>query len=140
MMGPQGENDEMMSEINVTPLVDVMLVLLIVFMVTAPLLLPQNLDIQLPKTAASRSKSQEEATRLAVLSNGGLEMDGKMVSDAELKNLLETRGKSPEFRVRLEADKTVTYGRIAEIMGIAQSVGVSKMSFATVVEASGTPQ
>jgi biopolymer transport protein ExbD len=125
-------DDGMMSEINVTPLVDVMLVLLVVFIITAPLLAPQSLKINLPKTDAVQQNDKPQRVSLVVDARGNIELDQRHVSDEGLAELLRQRAADPQFQLQIEADKAVPYGRIAELMALAQHAGVSKLSFITV--------
>ena len=122
---------EMMSEINVTPLVDVMLVLLVVFIITAPLLAPQSLKINLPKTDAVRQNDKPQNVSLVVDAQGNIELDRMHVSDAGLAEMLRERAAEPQFQLQIEADSAVPYGRVAQVMAIAQKAGVSKLSFIT---------
>ena len=124
----------MMAEINVTPLVDVMLVLLIVFMVTAPLLIPQSLGVKLPKTDSVQSPVNRDLTKLLISPEGSLQLDGKPISDGDLKTLLSSRASEPKFQLQVEADENLKYGRLAEVMALAQGAGVSKLSFVTVAK------
>lgn len=126
------QQDNMMSEINVTPLVDVMLVLLVIFIVTAPLLAPQSLKIALPKTTAVSQDTKKIAVRMTVDAQGKVELDNQALTDSQLTDILKQRGADPQFQLQIEADKLVPYGRIAELMAIAQRSGVSKLSFLTV--------
>ena len=126
-----GSDDGMMSEINVTPLVDVMLVLLVVFIITAPLLAPQSLKINLPKTDAVQSNDKPQKASLVVDAKGNIEMDNMHVSDQGLAEILKGRAAEPQFQLQIEADSAVPYGRVAEIMALAQHAGVSKLSFIT---------
>lgn len=131
--GGSGDDDAgMMSEINVTPLVDVMLVLLIVFMVTAPLLIPQSLGVKLPKTDSVQSPVDRDQMRLLVKSDGSMELDGKTVTDKELRPILSAKGSDPKFQLQVEADEALRYGRLAEVMAMAQGAGVTRLSFVTV--------
>ncbi len=124
--------DDMMSEINVTPLVDVMLVLLVVFIVTAPLLAPQSLKIILPQTKAVSQDTKPKAVRMTVDAQGQFEFEKQMLTDEQLGELLKQRATDTQFQLQIEADKTVPYGRVAELMAIAQRSGVSKLSFVTI--------
>lgn len=127
-----GSNDgDMMSEINVTPLVDVMLVLLVVFIITAPLLAPQSLKINLPKTDSVQSNEKPQKVSLVVDAQGNIEMDRMHVSDEGLAETLRQRAADPQFQLQIEADDAVNYGRVAQLMAIAQKAGVSKLSFMT---------
>ena len=127
-----GSNDgDMMSEINVTPLVDVMLVLLVVFIITAPLLAPQSLKINLPKTDSVQQNDKPQKVSLVVDAQGNIEMDRMHVSDEALAETLRQRAADPQFQLQIEADDAVNYGRVAQLMAIAQKAGVSKLSFMT---------
>ena len=125
---------EMMSEINVTPLVDVMLVLLVVFIVTAPLLAPQALKINLPSTDAVQHSAPSQQISLAVDAHGNIELDKLPVSDKVLAQSLRSRASDPQFQLQIAADKAVPYGRIAELMALAQHAGVTKLSFITLAK------
>ena len=127
------QEDSMMSEINVTPLVDVMLVLLVIFIVTAPLLVPQSLKISLPKTTAVAQETKKKSVNLSVDAQGHIELEKQSVTDAQLAESLKQHEGDPQFHLQIEADKAVPYGRVAELMAIAQRSGVSKLSFITVV-------
>jgi biopolymer transport protein ExbD len=130
--GNGSQQDGMMSEINVTPLVDVMLVLLVVFIITAPLLSPQSLKINLPKTAAVASDKKPQLDHLFVDAQGKIALNDKPLGDAELGELLRVRAaESPSFQLQVQADTAVPYGRVAELMAIAQRAGVAKLAFVT---------
>ena len=119
-----------MAEINVTPLVDVMLVLLVIFIVTAPLLVPQSMKVNLPKTVELNKTVPTKNSVLAVDSSGRIQFDGKSIGDSELVEIFKTKA-GPNFQVQIQADQAVPYGRVAEIMALAQTNGVTKISFAT---------
>jgi len=122
----------MMSEINVTPLVDVMLVLLVVFIITAPMLAPQALKINLPKTESVVHDDKLQKVSLAIDAKGGVSLDGAKLSEAAMAELLKMRAIDPKFQLQIQADEAVNYGRVAQIMAIAQKAGVSKLSFLTI--------
>jgi len=128
------ESGSMMSEINVTPLVDVMLVLLVVFIITAPLLAPQSLKINLPKTEAAQQNDKPQRVSLMVGANGDIELEQKHISDSSLADILHQRATNPQFQLQIEADKVVPYGRVAELMALAQHAGVVKLSFLTLAK------
>lgn len=131
--GNSSQQDEgsMMSEINVTPLVDVMLVLLVVFIITAPLLAPQSLKINLPKTDAVQQNDKPQQVSLVVDAQGNVEIDKQPVNDTELAEMLKIRAADPQFQLQIEADTAVPYGRVAGLMALAQKSGISKLSFIT---------
>jgi biopolymer transport protein ExbD len=121
-----------MSEINVTPLVDVMLVLLIVFIVTAPLL-TQVVKVKLPKTEQTEPTPDDHVAILAVTATGEAMLDDKIVPlenlESELKTLQEH---DPEISVQLQADKAAIFESVAKVMASAQRSGIKKLSFVTV--------
>lgn len=119
-----------MAEINVTPFVDVMLVLLVIFIVTAPLLVPQSMKVNLPKTVELNKSIQTKNSTLAIDPVGRIQFDGKDIADPELVNIFKAKA-GPNFQVQIQADQVVAYGRVAEIMALAQTNGVTKISFAT---------
>ena len=121
-----------MSEINVTPLVDVMLVLLVVFIITAPLLAPQSLKINLPKTESVVRDDKPKRVSLTIDAQGIVALDAAALGDAQLAEILRARAVDPQFQLQIQADAAVNYGRVAQIMAIAQKSGVSKLSFLTI--------
>lgn len=132
MQTKNGTDDAMMAELNVTPLVDVMLVLLIIFIVTAPMIVPQSMKVNLPKTQAVSQQDNAKNAQLIVEAGGQLTFQGQQVSDKDLGLLLKDKSSTPQFQLQVSADKAVPYGRVAEIMAIAQANGVTKMSFVSV--------
>lgn len=125
-------DQEMMSEINVTPLVDVMLVLLVVFIVTAPLL-SQSLEVKLPKTAAVQTRMDTKQQVVTINAEGKIALDSILISDEKLaQRLNESAAGKDNFELHVHADEAVPYGRVAQIMAIAQHAGVGKLSFMTV--------
>ena len=124
-------DQEMMSEINVTPLVDVMLVLLVVFIVTAPLL-SQSLEVKLPKTAAVATRMESKQQVVTINTQGQITLESVALSDEELaQQLADAAAGKDNFELHVHADEAVPYGRVAQIMAIAQHAGVSKLSFMT---------
>lgn len=132
--GNSSQDDNMMSEINVTPLVDVMLVLLVVFIITAPLLAPQSLKINLPKTDSVQQQDKPQKVSLVIDAQGNIEMDSMHVSDTGLAELLKQRAADPQFQLQIQADTAVNYGRVAQVMAMAQHAGVTKLSFITLTK------
>jgi biopolymer transport protein ExbD len=130
--GNSSQDDNMMSEINVTPLVDVMLVLLVVFIITAPLLAPQALRINLPKTESVTHDDKLQKVSLAIDAQGSVTLESAHLSDAALADLLKSRAADPQFQLQIQADEAVNYGRVAQVMAIAQKAGVSKLNFLTI--------
>ena len=125
-------NQDMMSEINVTPLVDVMLVLLIVFIVTAPLL-SQSIEVKLPKTAAVAGRLDTRQQILTINAQGQITLESIVMNDEKLaQQLADAASGKDNFELHIHADEAVPYGRVAQIMAIAQHAGVSKLSFMTI--------
>ncbi|GAB4120765.1 MAG: biopolymer transporter ExbD [Sideroxydans sp.] len=130
--GNSSGEDGMMSEINVTPLVDVMLVLLVVFIITAPLLAPQSLKINLPKTESVAKDEKLQKVSLTIDAKGSVSYEAAHLSDTALAEMLKRRAADPDFQLQIQADEAVNYGRVAQVMAIAQKAGVSKLSFLTI--------
>ena len=130
---PQSEDENAMSEINVTPLVDVMLVLVIILLVTAPLL-TQSVHVTLPKTAETTADIHAQPLQLGIDALGAITINKSPVSDlATLEIALKAElAKNPEIGVHLYADQTVVYAKIAEVMATVQHAGISKLAFVTV--------
>lgn len=131
MQNKKGSDDGLMAELNVTPLVDVMLVLLVIFILISPLMVPQSMKVNLPKTAAVSQKDQNKNVQLTVLSDGSLIYQDRPVTDKELVAEFKTKASDKNYQLQVHADKKAEYGRIAEIMALAQSNGVTKLSFVT---------
>ncbi len=131
-MAFQTQSDqEMMSEINVTPLVDVMLVLLVVFIVTAPLL-SQSLEVKLPKTTAVETRMESKQQVVTIDAQGKITLESVALNDEDLaRQLADSAAGRDDFELHVHADEAVNYGRVAQIMAIAQHAGVSKLSFMT---------
>lgn len=120
-----------MSDINVTPLVDVMLVLLIIFIVTAPLL-THGIRIDLPKASSQANPEQLDTITVSIDANGKTYWNDKLVDDARLKAVMaEAAAKQPQPSVHIRADKATRYQRLAEIMSAAKSAGLTRLGFVT---------
>ena len=120
-----------MSDINMTPLIDVMLVLLVIFIITAPLL-SNSLKLDLPKAAGASAGAAPAFVAVAVNPAGQLFWGDEAVSDAELQTRVrQAAQRSPSTEVQLRADKRVPYGRIAELIGLVQDGGLSRIGFVT---------
>lgn len=132
MQFPSEDEGGEMSEINVTPLVDVMLVLLVVFIVTAPLL-TQVVKVKLPKTEQTEPTPDKHVAILAVTASGEALLDDKSVPltslEAELKSLQE---RDPDISVQLQADKAAVFESVAKVMASAQRSGIGRLSFVTI--------
>ncbi len=118
-----------MSEINMTPLIDVMLVLLIIFMLTAPLL-TSAIKLDLPKTDAAPTGPAPEFVTLVVDKTGQTFLGEQPLELPALAlKLAQTAQLNPDTEVQLRADAAVPYGRIVEVMGVAQKAGLNRIGF-----------
>ena len=130
----QNDEDGVMSEINVTPLVDVMLVLLIVFIVTAPLL-TNAVHVNLPKTAQTAPPEEKKAVDVSVDAQGKVYIDKLEISVQGLETELKTRKTSdPELALHLHADEGVNYGIVAKVMSGIERAGITKLSVLTIAQ------
>lgn len=117
-----------MSEINVTPLVDVMLVLLTVFIVTAPLLMNAVL-VKLPKASASVSTTKPRTAHVSVTEKGDIYLDQAKLNQTQLETQLKQASVNPEFSVEIFADEKVVYGIVAKVMATIQRAGIARFTF-----------
>ena len=119
-----------MSDINVTPLVDVMLVLLVIFLITAPLM-GSALRLDLPAAQAPISSTPANAVRLSLDGKNQIFLDDKQVAFQDLPAVFALQaGVDPSTEVQLQADQQVPYGRVAEVMGLLQKAGLHKVALA----------
>jgi biopolymer transport protein ExbD len=121
-----------MSEINTTPLVDVMLVLLVIFIITAPLFY-QAVPIDLPRVEASRVDDQPRVLQVALDAEGRTYVNGAVVAAQDLEARLRAEGSAnPQgTEMHLRADRATRYERVAEIMAAAQRAGITRLAFVT---------
>lgn len=120
-----------MAEINMIPLIDVMLVLLIIFIVTAPLL-THSIKIDLPKATAQVNLEKPETVTLSLDALGGIYWNNTPITEDQLAlNLRDAAGRTPQPELHLRAEKTTQYQKVAEVMAAAQNAGVSKIGFIT---------
>jgi biopolymer transport protein TolR len=123
------QNKPPMSEINMTPLIDVMLVLLVIFMITAPLL-ASSIKLDLPKTSAAQPNDAPKFITLVVDKLGQTYLNDKPLTTEELaRQLHQTAAQNPDTEVQLRADQAVPYGRVVEVMGAAQKAGLNRIGF-----------
>jgi biopolymer transport protein ExbD len=131
----QSETDEGIHEINMTPLVDVMLVLLIIFIVTIPVV-KQAIEIDLPDVAGLSVSQQTDTIEISVQANGDYFIDGKLTNIEELKQKFKDAGaKLNELNsesmtsLQIHGDEEAKYARIAQVMSLAQQNGINKIGF-----------
>jgi len=129
--GTQDEADEVMNEINMTPLVDVMLVLLIIFIITVPVM-KHAVNVDLPQASSQREQVKPETVRLSVRSDGSYYWNESPVSDEALPAMLQAEAaKEPQPDLHIRGDKAVRYERVAQAMAAAQRAGIKKIGFIT---------
>src|SRR5574343_1082261 len=118
------DSGDAMSEINVTPLVDVMLVLVIILLVTAPLL-TQSVHVALPKTASTTPDTEKQPMQLGIDAQGGVTLNKNPIADlAALETTLQTEWTAnPVLTVQVYGDTAVNYGKVAEVMASVQHAG-----------------
>ncbi|MCK9215697.1 MAG: biopolymer transporter ExbD [Rhodoferax sp.] len=126
-----------MSDINMTPLIDVMLVLVVIFIITAPLL-ASSIKLDLPKTDAARAGDAPQSVTVVVDAAGQTYLKDQAIALDELaRQLTLTAQANAQTEVLLRADKTVPYGRIVEVMGAAQTAGLNRIGFVADAPAPG---
>ena len=129
--GTQDDPDEVMNEINMTPLVDVMLVLLIIFIITVPVM-KHAVNVDLPSAANQPELIKPETVRLSVAADGSYFWNGEPVDDSALESSLQAEAKKdPQPELHINGDKAVRYERVAQVMAAAQRLGVRKIGFVT---------
>jgi len=127
--GTQDDTDEVMNEINMTPLVDVMLVLLIIFIITVPVM-KHAVNVDLPQATSQREEIRPETLRLSVDASGAYYLNGNAVSEAALPALLQAEGaRTPQPELHINGDKAVRYERVAQAMAMAHQAGLRKIGF-----------
>ncbi len=128
--GSKGEDDGLISGINVTPLVDVTLVLLIIFMVTAKIIVSQGMPMDLPKAASG--EAVQTVFSVELLADGRTRIDSDFVAndDAIGTKGKEAFGKNRELRAVIRADKKVEHGRVIHVLDLLKRAGISKIAFA----------
>jgi biopolymer transport protein ExbD/biopolymer transport protein TolR len=120
-----------MSDINMTPLIDVMLVLLVIFMITAPLM-SSSLKLDLPRTDGAQPNDAPQFISVALDPQGRLFFGEDVVDAAAFAaRVADAARKNPRTEVQLRADKGVPYGRVAEVIGVVQKAGLSRIGFVT---------
>ena len=126
-----GRKTRPISEINVTPFVDVMLVLLVIFMVTAPLL-TVGVQVDLPKSKASIIQGQDEPLAVTVDAEGRVYLqETELDLDSLAPRLMAITGNNPDIRIFVRGDRAINYGRVMEVMGTINTAGFKKVALVT---------
>lgn len=139
MAGQGDDEDGLISGINVTPLVDVTLVLLIIFMVTAKIIVSQGMPMDLPKAASGENVQTIFSVELTA--DGKTRVDSKKVpSDEAIGKLAgQARGEHPDLRAVIRADRKVEHGRVIHVLDLLKRNGVAKIAFAVTPSTEGVP-
>lgn len=129
--GTQDETDDVMNEINMTPLVDVMLVLLIIFIITVPVM-KHSVNIDLPRASSRPQDATPQSVRLTVDAQGAYYWNEGRVDDKDLAPMLKAEAaKQPQAELHIRGDKDVRYERVAQALALAQQSGLRKIGFIT---------
>jgi biopolymer transport protein TolR len=129
--------DAPMSDINVTPMVDVMLVLLVIFILTAPLM-TSAIRLDLPQSEGGEAGASPQALSLVVDAQGAMFLNDQPIAAEVLRQrLTEVAKRNPNTELELRADQSVPYGRVVEAMGLAQKAGLSRIGFVAQTPVSG---
>ena len=129
--GTQDDTDDVMNEINITPMVDIILVLLIIFIITIPVM-KHSVNIDLPRATNEAQNIKPETLRLSVDAQGAYFMNEAPIADADLVSQLKTAAsQNPQPELHIRGDKAVRYERVAEVMAAAQQAGLRKIGFIT---------
>jgi len=129
--GTQDEPDEVMNEINMTPLVDVMLVLLIIFIITVPVM-KHAVNIDLPRATSEPEQPKPQNILFSITADGSYYWNEQKIDDAELPaRLAAEAAKDPQPELHIRGDKAVRYEKVAQAMAAAQQAGLRKIGFIT---------
>ncbi|WP_341904954.1 biopolymer transporter ExbD [Polaromonas sp. YR568] len=129
--GTQDDTDEVMNEINMTPMVDIMLVLLIIFIITIPVM-KDSVNIDLPRASSAAQNIQPDTLRLSVDASGSYFLNDTPVADDALPARLQAAAaQNPQPDLHIRGDKAVRYERVAQAMAAAQRAGLRKIGFIT---------
>ena len=130
MASSDSDDDDIISGINVTPLVDVTLVLLIVFMVTAKIIVSQGMPMDLPKAASGEEIQNVFSVELTVDGKTRVDSMGVEGDDSVLELAKQARAKNKDIRAVIRADKKVEHGRVIRVMDLLKQAGVARLAFA----------
>jgi biopolymer transport protein ExbD len=130
MAGNDSDDDDIISGINVTPLVDVTLVLLIVFMVTAKIIVSQGMPMDLPKAASGEEVQNVFSVELTMDGKTRVDSQGVASDDSIADLAKQARAKNKDVRAVIRADKKVEHGRVIRVLDILKQAGVAKIAFA----------
>lgn len=137
--GASSDDEGMIAGINVTPFVDIALVLLIVFMVTAKYIVQQpNIPMELPKAASASQQVITNTVQISIRTDGALFVDMQPINETALRTLMEQRYReNREVRAVIAADRTVPHGRVVQVIDIVRLAGVSRFAIQTEMPTQG---
>lgn len=122
------DDDDVIADINVVPLVDIILVVLIIFMVTAPMFIKPTINVNLPK-AASGDQTAPSKLNLALTADGRINMNGSFVDEAAVqKQAADEVAKNPDVQAIISADKDTPHGKVVGLLDVVKGVGVKKFA------------
>ena len=129
--GTQDNSDEVMNEINMTPLVDIMLVLLVIFIITIPVM-QHAVHVELPRASNQVNNAKPETIRVEVDASGAYFWNDAPIQESDLAaKLTAAAGAEPQAEFHIRGDRAVRYERVARVMAAAQRAGVKKIGFIT---------
>ena len=123
-----GDDDQPIAEINIVPFVDIILVVLIIFMITTPIIVKPSININLPKAASGEDTAPSQLT-ITVTADGHALLNGKEATDEEITNFSKDAvAKKPEMQAIISADKDVSHGRVMTLIDLVKSAGITKFA------------
>jgi biopolymer transport protein ExbD len=130
-MNLRSHKQKLIAEINITPFTDVILVLLIIFMITTPLILQSSLKVNLPQAASAGPVKEMSPVNIIITNEGAVYLDGAFVTRKELKERVSARARSnPDLGVIVSSDKLVRFKDIVDILDILNTVGIKNLNIA----------
>lgn len=134
-MNLRSRKQRLIAEINITPFTDVILVLLIIFMITTPLILQSSLKVNLPLAASATPVKDIGPANIIITSEGAVYLDGAIVTRRELKSMINNRHKdNPDLGVVVSSDKLVRFKDIVDILDILNAIGIRNLNIAAINE------
>ena len=138
-MGSRGftrdSGDEILSEINVVPLVDISLVLLLIFMVTANYIMTASFTVDLPQAKYAKAAAQSEAVTIAISRDGPVYLENELVTTGELKKRMQgIYGLNPNISVIIAEDRNVNFRNVVRILDLLSELGITRLNIAAVME------
>lgn len=132
MAGKLQFDDEPIVDINITPFVDIVLVLLVIFMVTAQFIVGRGINVDLPAAKSSEALQKKNHLTISILKNSNYILDGKTMSISEIQNYVDTKFKNKDsVSVTISADKDVSYNALVQLMDVLRVIGVSNFALQT---------